>query len=310
MSKSNKILLVVFIVLGGVYLANKYWLSSGNRNFKTTLVALDTALVTKIEVISPENDKKPVVLTKQGMDWLAESGSIKDEADKSVVNGMLIKMVSMNPDRLLGSSKAQWDANQVSDSLATHVKVYANDDLLADFYVGKFNFQPTSRTMSTSVRLVGEEEVYAVEGYLAAMFNKAFDGFRDKTFIHTTPEDVESVQFIYPEDSSFTLSKTLSGWSVDGVEVDSLTVRNYIKGLSQVKFRKFRDDFAASSTSPLYSMVIATTNKDESVVSVYQDEQGMTIHSSQNDNAYFTDEGVKVFDKLLVPRAKFKKPGE
>ncbi len=305
MNKTNKILLIVLVALLVVFLGNEYLGGPDSRNFKTTLVALDTATVDKIVLVSKTNGLQPVELLKAANGWQVSGKGINDRADKSVVKGMLNELANISPDRLLATSAGSWEENEVTDSLATRVKAYAGEELLADFYVGKFNFQAASRKMSTSVRLADDEDVYAVEGFLSSVFNRSLDDLRDKTFIEVEAAHITGINFSYPADSSFTLSKALQGWAIDGQAADSTAVENYLHKLKNIRPRKFADDFTASGQTPTYSLNITLSDGTGVTVAAYQAGEATVLHSSRNAGAWFTDEGLQIYDQLFVPRATF-----
>ncbi len=302
MNKSNKILLIILVVLLVVFMGNKYFGDSGSRNFKTTLVALDTAVVDKIVLIGKTNDYRPLTITRQGNNWQVSDDNLQDEADKTAVKGMLNELVNISPDRLLATSEDLWPENEVTDSLATRVQVFTGDKLQADFYVGKFNFQAASRKMSTSVRLAGDAEVYAVEGFLSSVFNRSVDDLRDKTFIKAETDNITSIAFTYPGDSSYTLNKALQGWAIAGKPTDSTVVKTYLNGLQSLRPRKFVNNFAVDGKTPAYSLNIALNDGTGITVSAYAGGDGMILHSSLNADAWFTDEGIKIYERLFVPQ--------
>lgn len=303
--KNNRILLIVLVALLALYFGKRYLGNSGERNFKKELIALDTATVNKIVVDAKSNDRVPITLTRTGNDWEVSDGKITDNASPSVISGILASLASMKPERLITKSKGKWDANEVSDSLGTIVKVYNNDKQLADFVVGKFNYQQATRSMNTSVRLANSEDVYTVKGYLSSTYNRKTDDFRDKTFVNVNAKDLTKIAFTFPGDSSYVLEKTSNGWEIGGQKADSVNVNNYLSGLRIMNLREFANDFDPASHEHPYQMTIDGNNMSTVKVMGYATEDGLVLNSSLNDDAYFKQGSFKPFDRLFVSKTKF-----
>ncbi|MDN5210422.1 DUF4340 domain-containing protein [Fulvivirgaceae bacterium BMA12] len=302
MSKiNNKILLAVLLVLLFIFLGKRFFGGSGERNFRDTLVAVDTAQVNKI-VIYPRAaaEGDDINFTKTGTGWEVARAAVKDEANISSVKGMLGNMINMKPKRLVAKSSDKWAQYEVNDSLGTRVQAFANDELVADFVLGKFNFQQASRSMSNFVRLTEDEEVYSVDGFLSSSFNQEFNNFRDRTFVSLTPENITSVRFEYPADSAFALNKIESKWQIDGVQADSAAVSSYLSGLRNMTKSEFADDFAPEGKSVAYQLAISGDNMQSITVSAYLEADKYILHSTLNEGAFFDEGSLQIFDKLFV----------
>jgi hypothetical protein len=121
--------------------------------------------------------------------------------------------------------------------------------VLADIYVGRvgFNQSPDGQFNAggifTYVRLANENEVYSVEGFLESTFNKSYNDWRDKAFLRLKKEMITSIQFYYPADSSFMLTKKEKGWWIGSERADSLKVNNYISQLELKNATTFADNY-------------------------------------------------------------------
>ena len=301
----NRILLIVFVVLLGIFLGKKFLGGDDSRNFREVLVAVDTASVTKIVLATKANDHKPVELIKTSATWDVKSENVNDQADEGAVKGMLTSFVKMTPKRLVAKSEDKWGQYEVNDSLGTQVKMYSGDELLADVVIGKFNFQQATRSMSTFVRLGEEEDVYSVEGFLSSTFNQPLNGFRDKTFLETNKPDLTSLKFDYPGDSSFMLSKIGENWQINEVAADSAAVETFLNGLRSIRQRDFVDDFDRGGKVALYQLTIDGNNMSPIVVQGFQEGDELVLHSSLNENAFFEEGGLNAFEKLFVPAGQF-----
>ncbi len=302
MSKiNNKVLLAILLVLLFIFLGKRFFGSSGERNFRDILVAVDTAQVNKI-VIYPKSaaESDNINFTKTGTGWEVARAAVKDEANISSVKGMLGNMINMKPKRLVAKSSDRWVQYEVNDSLGTRVQAFANDELVADFVLGKFNFQQATRSMSNFVRLTEDQEVYSVDGFLSSSFNQEFNNFRDRTFVNLTPENITSVRFEYPADSAFALNKIESEWQIDGAQADSAAVSNYLSGLRNMTNSEFADDFVPEGKSVAYQLAISGDNMQSITVSAYLEEDKYILHSTLNEGAFFNEGSLEIFDKLFV----------
>ena len=300
MSKiNNKVLVIIIIVLAGIYLGKKFLGSSGERNFRDVLVSIDTALVDKI-VIEPKAGGETITFSKVEAKWQVTQGGKSDEADAGTIGSMLTSMVDMKPKRLVAVSSDKWDKYEVNDSLGIKVKAYQNDDVLSDFVVGKFNFQPNSRSMSTYMRLSEDDQVYSVEGFLSSSYDQEFNSFRDKTFLNLVKENIENITYSYPGDSSFTLSKNADNWLAGNLVADSTLTAKYLQGLERLNKREFKDDFNPDNALSVYRMAIALSTGSTVDINCYADGEDYILHSSLNADAYFEKGSTDIFSKLFI----------
>ncbi len=301
----NKVLLIVFVILLVVFLGKRFFSTDTRRNFREILVELDTAQITKISLLAKANSGATVDIMRTGNQWEVTDGTVIDEVDEGGIREMLSSMVSMKPKRLVAKTDDKWAQYEVNDSLGTKVTVYAGNDELSSFIIGKFNFQQATRSMSTFVRLANEDEVYSIEGFLSSTFNQQFSNLRDKTFLKTDKTDLTRLQFDYPGDSSFVLSKEAELWSVNGVATDSTAVQTYLNGIQNITQREFVDGFSADGKVSTYRLTIEGNNMNTIVVNGYATQEDIVLHSSLNDNAYFNKGTLQVFEKLFVSSTQF-----
>ncbi|MEM6524853.1 MAG: DUF4340 domain-containing protein [Bacteroidota bacterium] len=300
----NKILLGVFGLLLIVFIWKQFFSSSESRNFREVLVELDTAQVTKINLVL-KSSEKTLELKRTGSGWDATNGVINDEADANVVQGMLSSLASIKPKRLVAKSKDKWTQYEVGDSLGTKVQAYYGDNLITEFVVGKFNFQQTTRSMSTFVRLADEEDVYSVDGFLSSTFGQQFSNLRDKTFLNIDIENITSVKFNYSADSSFIMIKTGETWSVNDTPADSLSVQTFLNSVQNLTMREFDDSFNESDQLASYQVTFESNNMDAVAIRGFGQSENLVLHSSLNENAYFDPGGINVFEKLFVSQNNF-----
>ncbi len=291
-----------------VFVATRF-ADSGDRTLRETLVAVDTAQIDRF-VITPKAtlNKEPFSVERQNGEWKVVKGAITDEAARGMVNNMVNAFAELKPIRLAGRSEENWQKYQVNDSLGTRVQVYAEDQLVADVMVGKFNYQQRTGSVANFVRLTDEQETFAVEGMLATTFGQGADAYRNKDFLKLNPEQIRTVRFDYPADSGYVLNKVGDVWQIEGNHADSATVANYFSKLRFKTMSDFIDDFKPEG-EPLYKATFEGDNMTPIVVSCYEDDSNgaFYMHSSMNRNSYFTGGSIHLYDDLYVPSSKFLK---
>jgi hypothetical protein len=301
----NKYLLIAIGLLLIILVWDNFIVSNNDRNFKEVLISLDTTLVTKIDITTKNNQEERISFTRTQGSWMVSLGAINDEADQSSVRGMLAALVELKPERLVAKDDSKWHLYEVSDSLGARVQIYHEGNLSADLMIGKFSFDQNTRAMSTYVRLSDEHDTYSVEGLLNASFNQEFNNFRDQVFLNLSKEDITSLQFGYPGDSSFSLTNLGDKWHIDNQAIDSTAIDVYLNGIRNLTHRTFNDDFSNRGVQATYKLTIDGNNMGRVEVNVYADGANLIMHSSQNENAYFDLGTFSIFEKLLVSQKVF-----
>ncbi|PLX00612.1 MAG: hypothetical protein C0594_15510 [Marinilabiliales bacterium] len=243
---NNKTLGIVFVLLLILVLAIYFFKDrQGERTFRSELVVVDTAQVTKIVLLPKALNGEDVVLLKGDDGWLVKNENGSYSADVNSVNTMLSEFSGMYPERVAARSKDKWADFQVDDSTATRVKVFNEDKMLVDLMIGKFSYQqpqnPYQRQgkMTSFVRICGEDETYAVDGFLSMEFNKTIDQLRNTTIINVDNSSVTSLDFTTRDESSYRLRNEKGVWLVDGIQADSVTVQNYLASISRTNGKLF-----------------------------------------------------------------------
>lgn len=306
MLKNRKnLLLIIFFLLLAAFLLSQFFDGEKKRNFKETLVQVDTATVTEVVIVPKSGEGDLIKLSKDKSQWKATQGAVTDEADLGAVKGILNAMASIKPTRLAAVNEKNWAKYEVNDSLGTRVTAKAGGETVADFVVGKFNFQPNTRSASTFVRVSAEKEVYAVDGFLSSSFNRQFNDLRDRTFVKISPDFVESISFQYPGDSTYTIQKLDSAtWTTNGIALDSASVAKYINGLQNLSKSDFNDSFQPSG-SPVYKLTFTGEGMETVTVSAYPAivDTTFVLHSSLNQDAYFDQGTTALFEDLFVSKS-------
>ena len=96
------------------------------------------------------------------------------------------------------------------------------------------------------------------------------------------------LQFDYPADSSFTLSKISDKWYINNIETDSTETANYFRRITNLSQNKFADDVVINSEQKSSYKLTITTDKLEFIeLTASVDSTNYIIISSENPEAKF-----------------------
>lgn len=305
---TTKLAIIFVILLVIVFAVNFFNGESKQNTFKSIIVNVDTSKVSKITIYPKDKSKNSVTLIKDSKGWNINDNGKTISADLNAIMGMLATLQEIKPTRVAAMNKDKWTDYEVTDSAAVRVTASdANNNILCDLYIGKFSYQqpknPYQRqgTMSTYVRLKGEDEVYCTEGFLSMTFNADINSLRNKTLISSAPENFKKLQFTYPADSSFTLEKLNDKWTVNGMIADSAKVANYLNSISNLNSSAIVENNTGIIT-PSYSMKIEGDNMIGLELKAFPTDSinGFIINSNFNPDTYFGGNQNGLFNKAFI----------
>ncbi len=309
------ILVLLVIAVIAVYLSDS---AKGERSFRARMVDADTAKITKIVIYPKANKEKAIELKNESGKWKVVSGTNEYKADESMIKGILGSLADMKPEQLVATDKSHWGKFDVTDSAATKVKLYTGKKLATNLYIGRFNYQAPKNqnpynygqqgTITTYVRLADEKSVYSVEGYIGMTLERQLNDFRDKTLVRCTKDDLNRIDFTYPADSSFTMTKEGNTWTINGIACDSIQVANYLSSLSILNGSAFNDDGNVTKEQPVFTVSIGGNNMPSPVVVkafAGKTPTQLILNSSLNNEAFFVDNNASLAQKIYVSKSKF-----
>jgi hypothetical protein len=304
---SNNLLGLVFVVLLLVVVILFFFDSGKNeRTFREVLVDIDTSAVTQILIFSKANNYQPIKVFKQDDKWLVELKNGKTASvTEQKISQTLSELSSIIPKRLAARNKEKWGEFQV-DSTGTRVQIFEGDEPSLDIVIGRFNYQQQLQSVSSYVRLHNDVDVYEVDGFLAFTFNKDANAFRDGTMIKDDSNSWTQLQFDYPADSSFTLSKVIDKWYVNNIETDSAKTAEYLRKLSNLTQNRFADDVVVQTgQKSMYNLTISNDKLEFIELAAYVDSTNYVIISSENSEAKF--DGKTLGSTIFVSNKSFLK---
>lgn len=308
---NTKSLVIILAIAVALYFISTLF-EKKERTFKSDLVSVDTAEVTAIEIIPRAGESDAIQLTRTGQGWSLEKEGVTYNADQMAARNVLAELIKLTPERVAANDPSRWDEMEVSDTTGTRVKLYDGKKVVADIYIGKFNYQQNPQAqqmqfqqqgrgkMSTHVRLAGEDEVYVVDGFLKMNIQADLNTYRNKNLCSVLPEDVTKVTFRYP-DNSFTLAFQDSTWKLNGVKTDSVKTVQYLNSLRRLTSTNFVDDAADVAVNPSHTVRIEGNNFMPVEIKAFPADSvnGYLVTSSLNSGARFSGEKSKLFDKIF-----------
>jgi hypothetical protein len=305
--------LLVIVVI--VTLIDKKSTINHNRTFNSELTNIDTANVSAI-IIYPKSKKEHIELVKTDEIWQVTIKNKKYNADENSLKNIIVTLGSMQATRVAAKDKSAWAEYEVTDSAATHLIVKEGKKVTADLYIGKFSYkQPKNAnpymqqrgTLTSYVRLAGEEEVYAVDGILSMAFNREASDFRNHTIIKSEKEKWTKLTFIRP-DGPFYLNKQNDRWMIDGIMADSASVAEYLSSISWLSNGNYIDESLVETNAMVYQLSIEGENFTQpiNIKALKADTSNVfAIASSLNEGNYFSGKNSGLMEKIFVDKSKF-----
>jgi hypothetical protein len=290
-----------------------------SATLRSKIVEFDTSEVGRILLFPKTSKDNPIEFSKHNSNWTVQQGTIISATQKGAVQNIFTEVLNLKPQSLAAVNKSKWEEFEITDSLATRVKILNNSGkILADIMVGKFTYKQVNNPYAgynanniqgtSFVRLYNEKEVYGVDGFISFFFTGRFEDWRDKTFIKSNKNDITNISFSYPGDSSFTLNKKELVWYSGYKLTDSVNVADFLNTISYLDGQNIRDNFTPVM-SPVYQLLIEGNNLLDFSVKCYKDDKTdeYILNSSQNPNVFFTSKKNGIFEKLFKPQNYFLK---
>jgi hypothetical protein len=311
---NNKVLVIGLAVLVGIFVISRLFRSPKlEGNIRKELVKLDTADISEIRMTTSGEQPKLVKLVREGNAWKAVQEDKSYPADKSALTSLLSTVADLNAVRMVSRKKDNWDSYNVGEK-STNVSVYTGGSVEAEFRVGKtgFNQAPGGQQQFgrqgieafTYVRMADEEEVYMVNGFLEATFNRSINDWRDKSFLRFSADDVTRIDFRYPADSSYVVEKKDSVWTVAGRQAENHKVVSYLREFATRSETSFADGFDISA-QPTYSIQFDGVNGPVATVDAWRQGEAWYLRSSHQPGVVFLNNDARTMARLFAGAGNF-----
>ncbi|MEP7321976.1 MAG: DUF4340 domain-containing protein [Saprospiraceae bacterium] len=311
---SNKKLLYLFLGLLAIFALTQLFNTKKDRSFKSELLKVDTALVNKIVIHSSTDNHKETVLTKTGNDWTATQNQKTVTIVPGTLDGILKELPMMKIKSIATQSKDRYNEYEISDSAASHIEIFAGSKKVADFYSGKFGFNPQTNSMLSYIRVKDDPNVYTTDGFQSMTFNAAFSSFRDKNILKVSTDQIQKISAI-SNNTKLDLVKSGTLWSLNGnLLKDSTAIQNYLNSIQSLSGQDLVDDFSKAG-SPSHSATVDAAGSSFTV-DLYPSGDTLKpfmVHSSANPDVFFKEDSMNTFKTLfggimnLIPSAPVKK---
>ncbi|NJN28331.1 MAG: DUF4340 domain-containing protein [Cyclobacteriaceae bacterium] len=311
---SNIKLIGILVALVLVYFGFEFFGGkSRSKSFRTQLVDIDTAKVSKVLISA---NGQSLELIRENNTWKVAIGQGKyAEAQRGSVNSTINTLLSVKPSRIAAKDQSKWKEYQV-DSAGTRVQVFEGGNNTLDLIVGRFGFDQQAMQQQqmmggrgqqqfySYVRLHDEDEVYVADNFMGMSLHTDASSYRNRMLIAANKDSISAIQFHYPADSGFVLSKENGQWLVAGEKADSAGVAQYLNSLRMLSHSNFVDDVpAAALVSPAMELRLQHSGKADVEIKAFQHPTyRWIIHSSANPSAYFS--GQELLEKLFVDKTK------
>ena len=318
-----KTLVIILVVLVVIYfIADK--LGNKERSFRSQVVKVDTASVSDIFIYIPDGNTDIHLNRnneKNGWELIAEGNNFN--ADPNIVKNILTQLSDLKPERVAANDESKWNQFEVSDSTGIHVVLKDDNKELADVYIGKFSYTQPPQTgaqnpyqqqrgkMTSYIRVGGENEVYAVDGFLKMSYQKDINSYRNKSLVKVNNDDLSRLVFTYPENETFTLTKEEDKWFINGEPADSAKTVRYISKISRLSSSSFVDPSTLKISDFTHKLKIEGNNFTPIELQAYPSDTitQYVITSTENEGAEFSGSKAKLFEKTFVNIDEFL-PGE
>ncbi len=246
--------------------------SGQSEIFRETLVQADTALVDRV-VIRNFTDSSRVELNKENGNWTVAASGNSYEADNEQIDRALNELTDLEVIYLVTRQSDQYSRYQV-DSTGTFVSLYDGDELLEGMIVGMQQIVDR-QDYNNYIRMVDEDEVFAVDQYLRPVFTTDTDHWRDKTVWRLDKNSITQVDVEFAADSAFTMTKQNSSWLADGDTLDTGKTDRLLQRIADLSATGFSEGTGAVE-NPEYTVRIQLDDGQTRTLS---------LRSIENDNS-------------------------
>jgi hypothetical protein len=237
---NNKTLGIIFGALLVIFLLSKWLSAPKDRSFDPEIINLDTTKVQQLIVNKPGED--PFTLEKNANGWSLIQGDMRYTPTASSVQGLMSNLSSIVANRIVTKNPERYKEYNVDDSTGTRIQAMQDGKVLGDVVVGRFNFNQATRSGISYLKQHGENEVYAVEGFLSMSLTQGFDNYRDKRIVSLNKNDVTRFT-LEQQNARMVVSKIGNDWKDDQqMDIDSADMESFLNNLQSVSGTTFANN--------------------------------------------------------------------
>lgn len=315
---NTKTLLILLAIAGAILVFTKLN-KKEDRTFKSELVSIDTASVSKIVVIPKIGGGEPITITRTGKEWGLESAGKSYKSDKTTIRNVLAELSRMRTERVAAIDNSKWAEMEVTDSTGTRIQLYDGDKIISDLYLGKFSYTQTpsenpqqrqQTRMFSNIRPVDDDLVYVVEGFIKMTIQPNVNAYREKTLCALKQENINQLSFNYAGQEPFTVTRGEGGWLLNGSPADSTKTARYLANFLKLSTSVFIDDVVPESSVPAYSLTIDANNSVPIDLKAFTADSvnQYVVTSSLVPDTKYSGAKNRLFEKVFVGKNEFLKP--
>lgn len=221
--------------------------ATSSEAFRSSILEVDTSRVNKVVIDSPTQDQA-ITLKKEDGGWMVSDNLLDTSypADGSLVERAIDQLNQLNVKAVATRDPAKYTRYK-ADSTGTEVLLFNGDNQLGGIIIGAPQFV-SRREFNSYVRPVDDKAVYTVEGFLSSSFSADVSRWRDKTVWELNEDDISQVDFLFPADSSYSITKADGNeWISDGDTLKQSSVNSILRKFSPLRAGGFIDTLSTSN---------------------------------------------------------------
>ncbi len=263
------IILGIAVLLVGIGIVLK--LRKQTRQLPEFLVQVDTSQIAYIELLPGSRDADSIYLRRAGNQWLIRVlDTIWKPALASYVRSNLATFAELKPLYIASTDEKQWSQFGV-DTQGLRVRLYDHDhQLLADFIVGTYHFQPGATI--TYIRLPEDPTVYAIGKFLEVGLSPKISQWRESILIrdqwqkwHTLELICSGTPILIQYDS------TARAWKLNNQQtIDSTLIARFLPKFTFLRGNDFVDTLTTKQLgNPILTLRIHGTQQGITELQLY-----------------------------------------
>jgi len=307
---NNRTLLIVFGICLALFLGAKILKGNKTSSFDDAIIKVDSASVDQIKFISAGNHPEEFELKRNGKDWVAVKSDMSVPASSENIGSILGQLSHLTAKRIVTNDVAHYSDYEISDSLASKVRVWQGKNQVADLEIGGFRFDQNTRSAFSFIKNAGKPEVYEVDGFLSMGLKARFNQFRGKQLVKVSQEDLTSIEWIGNNQPKQVITKEDGLWHYAGMEaVDSAQFNTYLTGLVSAQGSEFSDLSSTMGLTLLEKVTLTGNNMiDPTVITAFAAQDTLKpflISSSVNPGAVFKSDSNGLYKKIFLDLRPF-----
>ncbi len=274
------IILGVAVLLVGIGIILK--LRKQTRQLPEFLVQIDTSQIAYVELLPGSPDADTIYLRRASNQWLIRVlDTIWKPALASYVRSNLASLAELKPLYIASTDEKQWSQFGV-DTQGLRVRLYDhNHQLLADFIVGTYHFQPGATI--TYIRLPEDPTVYAVGKFLEVGLSPKISQWRESILIRNQWQKWHSIELICS--GTHTLiqyDSTARTWQLNNqLTIDSALIARFLPKFTFLRGNNFVDTLTPNQLgNPILTLRIHGTQQGTTELQLYTASNNQILATS------------------------------